>query len=218
VTVGGALLLLLVTLSSIADAQIPGVTAHAWPNERYSSHQPPDAVDGDLITFTWTTEEWNTLPSHLGLDLGAPVPVYRIRLWKDPDAGIDPPGTLMLPKDLVILVTTDTGAMSGRTWASVTGLTNGYLGTELMTADAVLSEGIVLGEFHDSVYAGEGWASLTFDLTTATGVAIGFDKTPETTFEYIHYKVYEFEVYGAMTAIADGEVTWGTIKSLYSGD
>ena len=39
--------------------------------------------------------------------------------------------------DLQLLYTTDTGPISDRHYQPVSGLTNGYLGTELITADSV---------------------------------------------------------------------------------
>lgn len=85
--------------------------------------------------------------------------------------------------------------MSLRNWINVTGLSNGYLGSELLNATAVNSNGTVLGDFHDSP-TGDGWASLVFNPVQATGVRVFFSKPVNESYVFMHYIVYEFEVYG----------------------
>ena len=53
------------------------------------------------------------------------------------------------------------------------------------------TDGTVTGDAHDQS-SGDGWASLTFDTVTATGLRIGFSGT---TGCCNHYHVYEFEAY-----------------------
>ena len=49
---------------------------------------PPNAVDGNTNTFTWTTNPNNTqTPSYFGVNLGTAKAVSRIRLYKDNDGG-----------------------------------------------------------------------------------------------------------------------------------
>ena len=175
-----------------ANAQkISGTSAYGWPNERTSNQPPLLAVDGDISTFTWTTEAFNTQPGNLGLDFGHSVSVNRIRLYKDNDGGGVGGTNAPNIKDLDIYYTTDsTGIpLKDRTFTHVSNMVNGYLGTELMVAANVNANGTVLGDVHSSSV--DGWASLSFDPVVATGVAIGF-YYPGT---YQHYKVYEFEAY-----------------------
>lgn len=172
---------------------IENPAVHGWPNERTSDNVPSNANDGDTLSFTWTTEAFNTATGHIGLDFDSLRTVTRVRLWKDPEAGNS--GRTSLPKNLVVRYTTDSGPMSMRGWTHVTGLVNGFNGQEMMVADSVLSEGIVWGDFHDSVDNGDGWASLTFDPVEATGMAIEFSKTEGTTYSFVHYKVHEFLAY-----------------------
>ncbi len=177
--------LAMLSVRQVEAAQITGVTAHGWPNERPSAqgNEPALAVDGNLNTFTWTTFSGNTLPAHLGLDFHQSTNVNRIRLWKNPQFG---------PHNLEILFTNDNTAtpLSSRTFQNVSGLVNGFNGTELLVASSVNSNGTVVTDSHDSVNGGHGWASLTFDTVQATGIAVRF-----TSSSFNHYKVYEFEAH-----------------------
>ena len=82
--------------------------------------------------------------------------------------------------------------LSQRVWTPVTGLANGFQGTELWQASAVNANGTVNADNHDS--ARNGWASLTFTAVSATGIRIGFSNV--TTLAQNHYRVYEYEAYG----------------------
>ncbi|MDX1983295.1 MAG: choice-of-anchor D domain-containing protein, partial [Bryobacteraceae bacterium] len=99
-------------------------------------------------------------------------------------------------KNLVIEYTTTNAStpLPERTWTRVTGLANGFNGTELLVASAVNSDGTVTRDSHNS--ANSGWASLTFNSVNATGIRIGFNNTTSQTF-FNHYKVHEFEAYGS---------------------
>jgi hypothetical protein len=188
-----------------------GVTAHGWPNERTNNYPPSNAVDGDISTCTYTTQAYtNVKPCWLGLDFGSVQAVNRIRLWKDDEGGwgVDD------PKDLVIQYTTDLGPMASRTWQNVANLSNGFGGTELLQATSVNSDGTVVGDEHDSVYEGHGWASLKFSTVAATGVAVGF--STRTTVHANHYKVHEFEAHVETVPVGSG--TWGKIKALYTAE
>jgi hypothetical protein len=189
-----ALILFAAAPAGAISIQITGTTAHAWPNGRTSSNQPPLAVDEILSTYTWTTESFNELSASLGLDFGAAVAgVNRIRLWKDDDSGSGLGDSL--PKDLVIQFTTDTGPMESRTWVNVTGLSSGFEGAEFFVATAVNPDGTVDSDKHDSVNDGDGWGSLTFDPVLATGVRIQFSKVAGAEYPYVHYKVHEFQAW-----------------------
>ena len=167
-----------------------GITVAGWPNGRTSNNLPANAIDGNTATFTWTTESFaSAAPSYLGLGFAAPAAVNRIRLFKDNDSG----GAGPVSKNLVIEYTTDAPStpLASRTWRRVTGLVNGFQGSELMFAAGVASNGTVAADNH--IGAANGWASLTFDAVSATGVRVGFSNT--TTLGQNHYRVYEFEVY-----------------------
>ena len=77
--------------------------------------------------------------------------------------------------DLQVLYTTDTGPLNERTYQPVSGLTNGFNGTELINATAVdSSTATVLGEIHQ--FSTDGWFSLTFNEVNATAIALGIAK------------------------------------------
>ena len=71
-------------------------------------------------------------------------------------------------------------------------MVNGFQGSELMTAARVNPNGMVSGDYHNS--SERGWASLTFDAVSATGLRVGFSNA--TPLRYNHYRVYEMEIYG----------------------
>jgi hypothetical protein len=79
--------ILLVAATSAWAAEIPVTSVAGFPNGRTLNDLPPNAIDGDTTTFTWTTNPNNTAsPSHLAIGF-ASTPVHRIRLWKDKDGG-----------------------------------------------------------------------------------------------------------------------------------
>lgn len=170
--------------------QITITSVQGFPNGRTSDDPPANAVDGDINTFTWTTASGNLEnPSHLAIGF-ASTSVNRIRLWKDNASGY---GFSPNIKDLTIQYTADTAVpLSSRTWVTVTGLTNGFLGTELLNATAVNSNGTVTGDVHNSA-AGDGWAALTFDTVDATGLRISFSVPGGSGVN--HYRVGEFEAH-----------------------
>ena len=112
-------------------------------------------------------------------------------------------------KNLTIEYTTTSAStpLASRNWTRVTGLTNGFQGTELLNAVAVNADGSVTRDAHNSAVSG--WASLSFNAVGATGVRIGFSNVTNQTF-FNHYKVYEFEAYGPPTAGGTGGGTGGT--------
>lgn len=130
----------------------------------------------------------------MGLELSGLTNIARIRLWKDTSAG---EAALNSRKDLLIQYTTDNNAnLSDRNWTNVSGLVNGFQGTENLVATSVNSNGTVIGDFHDSP-GGDGWASLTFNPVQATGIRIFFSKTAGEINTFMHYRVYEFQVYSS---------------------
>jgi hypothetical protein len=181
-----------------AGSEIPITSVAGFPNGRTINDLPANAIDGDITTFTWTTNPNNTAsPSHLAIGFTS-TQVNRLRLWKDAYGGGGNNS-----KNLTIQYTTDSGPLSSRTWTTVTNLTNGYLGTELLDATAVNSNGTVVRDVHTSV-DGDGWASLMFDAVTATGLRISFSN-PAPTVNFCngltidqtcnHYRVAEFEAH-----------------------
>jgi hypothetical protein len=174
--------------------KITPLLARGWPNERNFNNPPPNAVDGKTDTFTWTTNPNNTvLPSYFGVDFGSSRSVSRIRLFKDNDGG---GGTLSDHfKNLVIEYTTSPAStpLPERAFTRVTGLANGYNGTEFLTAISVNSDGTVTRDSHNSLNSG--WASLSFAAVNATGIRIAFSSVTNPAF-FNHYKVHEFEAYG----------------------
>lgn len=186
---GVVLFVIVLLVGRVEAVQISPTSCSVWDNPRTSDHDPSYAIDGDTVTYTWSTESFNTAPNYIGLDFGAFENVNRIRLWKDNASGV--PGVTEA-KDLTILYTVDdyNTSLGDRSFMNVSGLVNGYNGIELMDEATVYSDGTV---YHDNHDYGDGWASLTFNNVVATGVAIYFTNNhPDT---YHHYKVHEFEAH-----------------------
>lgn len=180
-----------VTGTSTGGSKITPTAAAGWPNGRLSNNLPPNAIDGSLSSFTWTTESFNSVnPSYLGIGFDATT-VSRIRIYKDNNAG----GPGLIAKNLTVEYTTSPSStpLSARVWLPVSGLTNGFQGVETILATSVNSNGTVTADNHDS--AVNGWASLTFNAVNATGIRIGFSNA--TPISVNHYRVYEFEAYGS---------------------
>lgn len=187
-----SLVTLLAFTASIAWADAVTLTSvKGWPNERTSNDPPPNAIDGNTNTFTWTTESFaSASPSYLGVGFNS-TGVGRIRLWKTPEGGGGPN-----IKNLVIQYTNDSSAtaLDLRAWSNVSGLASGHLATELLNASAVNANGTVTGDVHNSP-GPDGWGSLTFAPVQATGIRIAFSNPSGT--GLIHYRVGEFEVHSA---------------------
>jgi hypothetical protein len=178
--------------SSGATTLVTLTSAAAWPSGRTSNQVPALAIDGSTSTYTWTTESFaNAAPSYLGVSVGAATAISRLRIYKDNDSG----GSGPVAKNLIIEYTTSSPStpLASRVWTAVTGLTNGFNGTELMTATAV-SGNTVTGDSHVSQTSG--WASLTFAPVNATGIRIGFSNAPGSGIVQNHYRVYEAQLYG----------------------
>ena len=157
------LVLTLVAVAQAGAASIPLTSVEGFPNGRTSNDPPTNAIDGNLATFTWTTEANNAaIPSYLAVGF-ASTQVNRLRLTKLPDGG----GGQNV-KNLAIQYTTGTGPLSARSWSNVPNLRNGFRGSEILRASAVKLDGTVLGDVHS------GTASLTFDRVQATGLRVAF--------------------------------------------
>lgn len=185
----------LIRAGSAPAGQAPGTqrvairSVQGFPNERVSSDPPGNAIDGDLNTFTWTTETDNAQsPAYLAVGFES-TRASRLRLWKSKAGGGGPD-----VKNLTIEYTTDSASsMSSRNWTRVTGLRSGVNGAEPFTAASVSADGSVTGDVLDSPQTGR-WGSLTFDPITATGLRIGFRNPPGTDWR-TYYRVGEIEVY-----------------------
>src|SRR4051812_6813977 len=71
-----------------SSTQIPITSVAGFPNGRtFSGDLLPNAIDGNINTFTWTTNPNNiATPSHLAIGF-ASSPVDRLRLWKEAYGG-----------------------------------------------------------------------------------------------------------------------------------
>jgi hypothetical protein len=170
---------------------IPLTSVKGWPNGRTSNDTPPNAIDGNTNTYTWTTESGNSVnPSFLGVGFDSSL-VNRIRLWKVPDSGF---GFTPNIKNLAIQYTNSNPAtpLDLRTWQNVSGLATGFQQTEQLNASSVNANGTVTGDVHNSP-AGDGWATLRFDAVQATGMRIAF--TVPSGSPINHYRVGEFQVH-----------------------
>lgn len=180
--------MLCLALPTAAAATIAVSSVEGYPNGRTSSDPPANAVDGDINTYTWTTEMFNAdSPSYLAVGFEG-TDVNRIRLWKSSDGG----GGANI-KNIVIEYTTDAdGPLSSRAWQNVTSLRSGYRSAEWFHASTVNADGTVTGDVHDSP-SGDGFGSLIFNTVTATGIRIGFSN-PDSIGSN-HYRVGEFQVF-----------------------
>ncbi|MBJ43393.1 MAG: hypothetical protein CMJ80_08985 [Planctomycetaceae bacterium] len=155
------------------------------------------AIDGDLSTRSYLTPSATTDPNAVAVDLGATRTVSRLRVskWGEADGtaagtpGIEPFDSL----DLQILYTTDTGPLNQRAYVPVSGLTSGYLGSELIVANGLdPTNATVDGDHHD--FDADGFYSLTFDAVAATGISIRFERDANDTAPWTHYYVNEIEL------------------------
>ncbi len=173
------------TLRLCADG-IPITAVQVFPNSRVSDDPPPNAVDGNIDTWTWCTEAWNFDPASLAVAFES-AQVNRLRIWKDRHGGGGAP-----IKNLIIQFTTDQGLpLQSRRWQNVSGLTSGYMGREYLHATSVDPQGYVSGDVHSS--AEDGWGSLVFSPVYATGLRICFSLPPEILGQVQHYRVAEIE-------------------------
>lgn len=81
--VAAVAIVLTVLSNNAVSAVITPTGAYGWPNERTSGNRPVYAIDGDLDTFTWTTESNNTSTAHLGLDFSGIHTMKQQGFWKN---------------------------------------------------------------------------------------------------------------------------------------
>jgi hypothetical protein len=196
---------------------VPLTSVKGWPNGRVSNDTPPNAIDGNTNTYSWTTESNNAVnPSFLGVGFNS-SPVNRIRLWKLPDSGF---GFTPNIKNLAIQYTNSNPAtpLDLRTWQNVSGLTTGSGGNEPINASSINANGTVTGDVHNSS-AGDGWASLRFDVVQATGMRIAFSVPSGSPIN--HYRVGEFQVHipepCAIALLLSGVVAWVASRRVRRG-
>jgi hypothetical protein len=178
---------------------IGGLSADRWDFGK-NGYDQRDSIDGDLNTFSYLTMSFTDHPVAAALDLGSATAVNRIRVAKVTNQVTG--SGIVEPMNVQILYTTDTGPLNERTYQPVSGLTNGFNGTELIKADAVDSTtAIVLGEIHQ--FSTDGWFSLMFSEVNATAIAYGIVKPDGSANPYINYPVWEFQLYdSAVVGIA----------------
>jgi hypothetical protein len=159
------------------------------------------AIDGNLGTETYLTVSGTSTPTAAVLDLGAGASVDRIRVNKFTN-NVAGGGTE--PMDLQILYTTDTGPLEQRTYQPVSGLTNGFEGTELIVADTIdANSATVFGDLHQ--FPVDGWFSLTFNAVDATAIAFAFKKPDGAPIPWVHYPTTEIELYGTVVVLQPGD-------------
>ena len=82
-------------INNVVSAQSEPINLTAikvWPNERTSNYPPSDAIDGDIASFTWSTQTYNMSPAYIAVSFGQMMQVDRIRIFKDTDGtGYSPP-------------------------------------------------------------------------------------------------------------------------------
>jgi hypothetical protein len=151
------------------------------------------SFDGDVNSFSFLTASGTTAAQRIGIDLGTPMDVTRLRVNKR-SANVDGAGDPLDHVDLQLLFTADSGPLEQRSYAPVAGLTNGFSGSELINAAAVNSANATVDDdMHD--FGADGWYSLAFDVTSATGIALQFVRDPSDDLNFNQYPVNEFELY-----------------------
>src|SRR3954453_3318577 len=171
---GLAAFVMLAGTSSLAQLPIQGIqlfNSVVLPKTSTLRGDQALAIDGNLGTGSYLTPSYSFGERFAGLDLGGLTSIDRLQVTKD--ANVDGAGAAADPMNLQLLYTTDTGPISDRHYQPVTGLTNGYLGTELITADSVnAADATVHLDTHEGLY------SLSFNSVSATGLALKFNRDP----------------------------------------
>jgi hypothetical protein len=107
------------------------------------------SFDGDVNSFSFLTASGTTAAQRIGIDLGTPMDVTRLRVNKR-SANVDGAGDPLDHVDLQLLFTADSGPLEQRSYAPVAGLTNGFSGSELINAAAVNSANATVDDdMHD---------------------------------------------------------------------
>ena len=173
-----------------------------------------NAIDGNVNTWSFLTPAFTTGPHLAAFDLESLQSIERIRVAKQGDtdqagSGSGTPGLAPIDSmNLQILFTTDTGPLNQRNYRPVSGLTNGFAGTERIEAAGIDPENATVDrDVHN--FATDGWYSLTFDTVEATGLAILFSRDSGDTAAWTHYPINEIQARGlggALVAITDVEV------------
>jgi hypothetical protein len=170
---------------------VGGLSANRWSFVTHGFDHVV-AVDGDANTWSYLTMSFTNNPVTAALDLGSATSVNRIRVNKVTNQVTG--SGIVEPMNVQILYTTDSGPLNQRTYQPVTGLTNGFNGSELVNAPTVDSPtASVLGEIHE--FAADGWFSLSFNAVNATAIAYVIAKPDGSANQYINYPIAEFELY-----------------------
>jgi hypothetical protein len=184
-----AAFVMLAGTSSLAQLPIQDIQLFngvAVPQTETNRGDQTAAIDGDPNTFSYLTPSYARGPHFAGLDFGSLQSVNRLQVTKY--SNVDGIGSPVDPMDLQLLYTTDLGPISGRHYQPVSGLTNGYLGTEQIAADSVnAADATVIGDVTDGTY------SLSFNNVSATGLALGFKRNPSGDNPATHYPTAEFK-------------------------
>jgi hypothetical protein len=200
-----AAFVLLAGTSSLAQLPIQDIqlfNATALPQTDTNRGDQANSIDGDLGTFSYLTPSFAIGDRFAGLDLGSATSINRLQVTKYSD--VDGAGSPVDPMDLQLLYTTDTGPINARHYQPVTGLTNGYLGTEQIVADSVNSaDATVVKDITNGTY------SLTFDSVSATGLALKYTRDPSGDYIENYYPTAEFKpMNGTTPHAASGIDIW----------
>ncbi|CCQ73694.1 PEP-CTERM sorting domain-containing protein [Magnetospira sp. QH-2] len=163
------------TTAHVFNTSFNSSIARTYPDNRY----PHYAVDGNLDTWTWSTNPYTQGDFYLTIDLNGSYDIFGIRLFQS--------STSYGPWDGTVVGSTDSDALSpeSRSYSAVSGLTNGLFGTELATVSSVGGSDFQ-GLAHTS-----GWWTMTFDtIENASAVGLLLDGAHI----YSHFPVHEIEV------------------------
>jgi hypothetical protein len=191
--------------SSLAQLPIQDIqlfNATALPQMDTNRGDQANSIDGNLSTFSYLTPSYAIGDRFAGLDLGSATTINRLQVTKYSD--VDGAGSPVDPMDLQLLYTTDTGPISSRHYQPVSGLTNGYLGTEQIVADSVNSaDATVVKDITNGTY------SLSFNSVSATGLALKYTRDPSGDYIENYYPTAEFKpMNGTTPQAATGIDIW----------
>ena len=178
-----------------------------------------NAIDNNLTTWTYLTGGGVTTAQNVAVGFSNGLQsVNRIRVAKE-SSDIDGTGHADSHMNIRVVFTTDAGPLTNRTYQPVTGLWNGWEGTETFNAISTFADDSVIGEF-GNVYGvnGYGYYSLSFDKVNATAIALQLVRTGLAgEYSYVNYPVYEIEAYNEVrNDVLSGTSSAGKINLSWS--
>ena len=187
-----ALLVVPAARAAKTEVDMTGIAAFyaSDPGSDRTRADAANGIDNNTSTSTYTTASSTGEKTIIALDLGGLHTINQLRVYKF-TTNIDGVGMMLDNLDMEILYSTDMGSLNTRTYQRVSNLTNGDMsGAELMTADAVNTDGTISQE-----HSGVGWWTVTFFPVEATTIAFSGVRPEWDDYPWVHYPVQEYEAY-----------------------